>query len=338
MRCNFREEHDPVIGRDVRIFTHESREFRFPALLGGRYEPVGVMARGGFGILLHALDRRIFDRHVLVKAALVGAHELARPRNTALRGALEEARQRMDHERKMLLHGTLRGIGAIPTLIDWFDDDNPTVRGPHVDPDGRPFANDDPALWRNARYLVIGHIDAVQLDSHCQSDRFRRSFLANTQVLGMHLASTLRVFHEPRDYGGNWIHFVYQDLKPANVLVTRVAGHYRLIDFGSFAVVGPGGAARTDSHTEGYAAPERARMSPTDACHPRADVYSLGVLLSQALAWGSGTDDAPLDLPIDTLPVPSEWRAFLTRCRHPDPETRLQSMELVFAGLQQLPV
>jgi serine/threonine protein kinase len=337
MHCEFREEHDPVIDRDVRVFAHDGREFRFPSLLCGRFEPVGVMAKGGFGILLHALDRRVFDRHVLVKAALVSAHELARPRNTALPTALEEARQRVDHERKMLLHGSLRGIGGIPTLIDWFDDVNPTVRGPHVDPDGRQFTNDDPALWRTARYLVIGHIDGVQLDAHCRSDRFRRAPLANAKVLGMYLASTLRAFHQQRDYGGNRIHFVYQDLKPANVLVTRVAAHYRLIDFGSFAVVGPAGASRTDSHTEGYAAPERARMSPTEACHPRADVYSLGVLLSQALAWGSGADDAPLDAPADALPVPNEWRSFLAWCRNPEPESRPQSMEKVFGALDHLP-
>ena len=91
MDRKFREEHDSVIGRDVRVFAYEGRAFRFPSLLGGRFEPVGVMARGGFGILLNALDRRVFDRHVLVKAALVGAHELARPRNTALPAALEEA-------------------------------------------------------------------------------------------------------------------------------------------------------------------------------------------------------------------------------------------------------
>lgn len=338
MHARFREEHDPVIGCDVRIFSHDGRDFRYPALLGGRYEPVGVMASGGFGILLHALDRRVFERHVLIKAALVGAHELARPRNAALPGALQEAQLRMGHERKMLLHGRLRSVGAIPTLIDWFDDVNPTVRGPHVDPDGQPFTNDDPSLWRNARYLVLGYIDGVQLDVHCRSDRFRRAWLGETKVLAMYLASTLQPFHAARDYAGTQIHFVYQDLKPANIMVTRVAGQYHLIDFGSFAVVGPGGPQRTDAHTEGYAAPERARLSRAESCHPRLDVFSLGVVLSQAIQWGSGADAAAIDVPVDTLPVSSEWKAFLERCRAPDPDSRLQSMTQVFAALERLPV
>lgn len=338
MQARFREEHDPVIGRAVRTFSHDGRDFRYPALLGGRYEPVGVMGSGGFGILLNALDRRIFDRHVLIKAALVGAHELARPRNAALPDALQEARLRMDHERKMLLHGRLRGVGAIPTLIDWFDDVNPTVRGPHVDPEGKPFTNDDPELWKEARYLVLGHIDGIQLDVHCRSDRFRRAWLAETRVLGMYLASTLGSFHVDREYGGTRIHFVYQDLKPANILVTRFAGQYHLIDFGSFAVVGPGGPQRTEAHTEGYSAPERERLSLAESCHPRLDVFSLGVVLSQAIQWGSGADAAPVDAPVDALPVAAEWRAFLGRCRERDPDSRLQTMSQVLAALEQLAV
>jgi len=337
MQSSFHEEHDPVIGRDVRIFSHEGREFRYPALLGDRYEPVGVMASGGFGILLHALDRRIFDRHVLVKAALVGAHELARPRNAALHEALEEARLRMDHERKMLLHGWLRHIGAIPTLIDWFNDVNPTVRGPHIDPEGKPFANDDPSLWQDARYLVLGHIDGVQLDVHCRSDRFRRAWLAETKVLGLYVAGTLQPFHAIRDYGGSEIHFVYQDLKPANIMVTRVGGQYHLIDFGSFAVVGPGGPQCTEAHTEGYSAPERARLPRAESCHPRVDVFALGVVLSQAIQWGAGSDVAPVDTPVDSLPVSTPWKTFLDRCRNPDPDARFQSMTQVFAAINDLP-
>jgi serine/threonine protein kinase len=336
-RC-FREEHDPVIGRDVRVFSHDGRDFRYPALLGGRYEPVGVMASGGFGILLNALDRRVFGRHVLVKAALVGAHELARPRNAALPDALREAWLRMDHERKMLLHGRLRAVGGIPHLIDWFDDVNPTVRGPHVDPEGKPFANDDPSLWQNARYIVLGHIDGVQLDVHCRSDRFRRDWLAETKVLGMYLASMLQPFHSTRNYGGVDIHFVYQDLKPANIMVTRVTGQYYLIDFGGFAVVGPDGPQRTDAHTEGYAAPERAGSLPADSCHPRLDVYSLGVVLSQAIQWGSGADDAPIDVSVGSLPVAAEWQTFLHRCRASAPDERFQSMPEVSAVLERLPV
>jgi len=336
MQGTFREEHDQVIDRDVRVFSHDGREFRYPAVLGGRYEPVGIMAIGGFGILLHALHRRIFDRHVLIKAALVGTHELARPRNAALPEALQEARRRMEHERKMLLHGRLRHVGAIPTLIDWFDDVNPTVRGPHVDPDGQPFTNDDPSLWRDSRYLVLGHIDGVQLDVHCRSDRFRRAWLAETKVLGMYLAATLQPFHMAKAFGNAAIHFVYQDLKPANIIVTRVSGHYHLIDFGSFAVVGPGGPQLADAHTEGYAAPERGRISLADSCHPRIDVYSLGVVLSQAIQWGSGADSAPVDAPIDSLPVPPEWKTFLGRCREPAPDVRLQSMDQVLTCLGRL--
>lgn len=337
MAGTFREEHDPVIARDVRIFTHDERDFRYPALLADRYEPVGVMAGGGFGILLNALDRRVFNRHVLVKAALVGAHELARPRNAALPAALRDAWDRMDHERKMLLHGRLRGVGGIPHLIDWFDDINPMVRGPHTDPDGQPFANDDPSLWRSTRYLVLGYIDGVQLDVHCRSDRFRRAWLAETKVLGMYLAGTLQPFHVARDYGGVQIHFVYQDLKPANIMVTRVTGQYHLIDFGGFAVVDPGGAHLTDAHTEGYSAPERSYLTRSESCHPRVDVYSLGVVLSQAIQWGSGSDAAPIETPVDALPVTAEWKGFLQRCLSPAPDARFQSMPQVSAALERLP-
>ena len=80
----FIDTFDRVLNRQVREFTHQGRTFRFPALLADRFEPIEVLACGGFGVLLTARDRRIFQRRVLIKAGLLEPRVLARPNDLAL--------------------------------------------------------------------------------------------------------------------------------------------------------------------------------------------------------------------------------------------------------------
>ena len=247
---DYSEYSDEVIRRDVRVFTYRQRQYRFPAVLANRFEIVRLLNCGGFGVLLVAKDCRIFGRYVLIKAGLVRPHMLSVPRNVALSKELEDLRERMDHERRMLLQGQRRGVSDIPILIDWFDDVSPMVRGPHSDPNGNEFFNEDPRLWQSVPYLAVSYFDGVELNEFCASPRFSAKPLASCRYLGFYLTNTLGPFHRAETFGNVSLQFIYQDLKPANILVSH-EGVYCLIDFGSFAVVTPQKVVMAGTQTDG---------------------------------------------------------------------------------------
>ena len=86
---------------------------------------------------------------------------------------------------------------------------------------------------------------------------------------------------------------VFRDLKPDNIIV-QPDGTLKLIDFGIARFVKRGQHSDTvNLGTPGYAAPEQYGHGQTD---PRADVYSLGVLLYQLLT-GYDPGRTPFNLP-----------------------------------------
>ncbi|MGZ4342128.1 MAG: serine/threonine-protein kinase [Solirubrobacteraceae bacterium] len=133
---------------------------------------------------------------------------------------------------------------------------------------------------------------------------------------------------------------VHRDVKPANILVSSSGGreHVHLSDFGlARHVVGSHGLTGTGAFigTIDYVAPEQARGDRVDA---RADIYSLGCVLFQAL---TGTVPFPADNDLAKLfahgsqPPPSalerypnlpvEFDAVLKRAMAKEPDDRQAS-------------
>jgi serine/threonine-protein kinase len=147
--------------------------------------------------------------------------------------------------------------------------------------------------------------------------------------IGAQVAAALAAAHE--------LGVVHHDVKPGNVMLT--ASGAKVLDFGTAALVG---AIDQDVlvGTPSYTAPERLEWAPAQ---PASDVYSLGVLLHEALtgappaalaSWAEAGDAhrAGRGSPTGALPdLPPGAGELLRACRSPDPAQRPPARELATA-------
>jgi serine/threonine-protein kinase len=106
--------------------------------------------------------------------------------------------------------------------------------------------------------------------------------------LGVHLHVLCKVLaglhyaHDLRDYNGTPLSVVHRDVSPQNVFICY-DGHVKVVDFGVAKVAGTADrtAAGTFKGKIGYIAPEQLSGGNVDR---RADVFSVGIMLWEALA------------------------------------------------------
>jgi tRNA A-37 threonylcarbamoyl transferase component Bud32 len=131
---------------------------------------------------------------------------------------------------------------------------------------------------------------------------------------------------------------VHRDVKPANIMLIDEPPGAKLLDFGVAKLLAPADAtpklteADVFVGTAAYMAPEQGRSAAT--CTPAADVYSLGVVLYEALAGASphglaiGTDisayhaEPPEDVCELSPAVPAPLAALVMRCLDHEPRRR----------------
>jgi len=324
---------------DVSHGEDDGEHFAIPSLLGERYEITGWLAAGGFGAVFVARDRRIFDRLVLVKANRYSPHLFAHPHDAERDRIVAEQRARMQHEVAMLRIAQQREIAGTPVLIDLLYAPSPQLYGPHRSADGQDFVLDAQETMQEP-YLVMGSIDGESLGRACARPRFREQLLKNTKTAAIQLCGILQAFHRYEHHDAGKLAFIYQDLKPENVIWTPTRCAY-LIDFGSFAVRTPervGGQNRFLC-TPPYAPPEFSQSySAEEAIVPSADIYSLGAtlihLLKGKIPWISHTGE--VDLSLDAS-WPSAWRSWLQRATAEEPSERFESMFEMQRLAYQLP-
>ena len=168
-----------------------------------------------------------------------------------------------------------------------------------------------------AGYLVMELVQGQTL-----AQRLARGPLPWQEVvrIGAQVAAALAAAHK--------LGVVHRDIKPGNVMLTDDG--VKVLDFGIAAVAGrvgedPGRLLGTPR----YAAPERFDGGPTQ---PASDVYSLGVLLYEALAGPAAVPSADLSgaaaaaatppPPLEVPGLPEPVARLCQQCRAPDPAHR----------------
>ena len=184
----------------------------------------------------------------------------------------------------------------------------------------------------NTYYLVMEFVDGPSL-----RERMREPDFDVAKVLVTMLQVTRAI-----DYAHHR-GVIHRDLKPENILFDEQAGGLpKVTDFGLAGfdqqnADTPRNLNLTQTHvamgTAAYMAPEQA--VDAKSVGPRADVYSLGVMLYELLTG---------ELPIGTFAMPSTKKAgidrrldaVVTRCLKPSPDDRYPSAAALLADLEQV--
>lgn len=148
-------------------------------------------------------------------------------------------------------------------------------------------------------YMALELVDGVDLQGLLDAQSGKRLSHDYVALLGHELASALQHAHNPpRESGfdGTGVSaIIHRDISPSNVLISRL-GEVFIADFGVAKAVS--GASHKQSTVKGkipYMSPEQLRARD---CDGRADLFSLGVVLFEALGgerpYDGGNDPATI--------------------------------------------
>jgi serine/threonine protein kinase len=260
---------------------NEDQEYVAAKRIAERYEVKRFFASGGFGLILVGKDIRT-ESDMLLKTTLrydVSLEARGRDRDGFTRKVWAR-RQQLQTERRIMVLLRNLGCDGIPNPNDYVFDRNLQLAGPYETDEGKKWRYDDQDMLASEPYLVLEMIEGRSLDDLLE-ERWRdgmeerRALYVMRQVCGV-----LRLLHRPWTVGGaNW-RLVYQDLKPANILLGAHDRAY-LIDMGGCRLTINDRLALEGAHTPGYCPPEctLSQMSIT----PRADSYTVGSTLYHML-------------------------------------------------------
>ena len=150
--------------------------------------------------------------------------------------------------------------------------------------------------------ILMDYVDGETLDKFIDHhpDYFKKKENADRMV--MQLLDVVGYLHQNQ--------IVHLDLKPSNILVTRIGRDVKLIDLGF---------SYTDSHTDtmgytaGYAAPEQ--FDGSSLPDARTDIYAIGKVLQQ-------------------LPCAKRYAKVIARCTATHPEDRYQTVQELQTALR----
>ena len=215
-----------------------------PLLLDGRYVPIKLLGRGGFGAAFLARDRRIPGmRSCVVKQF--------QPAGNLTTNQLQQAQILFEREAEVLSQ-----IGneheQIPDLFAFFP---VVVQSLQAGQQDQFF------------YLVQEYIDGLNLEEELA----QKGNFSEAEVLEV-LTEILKVLQFVHDKG-----IIHRDIKPSNIMRRR-DGKLFLLDFGAVKQVtnSPTGNASTGIYSLGFAPPEQMAGGQV---FPSTDLYALAVTI-----------------------------------------------------------
>lgn len=278
-----------------------------PLMLDGRYVPIKLLGRGGFGAAFLAGDRRIPGMRPCVVKQFQPAGNLSS-------NQLQVAQQLFEREADVLAQ-----IGQaneqIPELFAFF----PVI-----------VQSLQPGQQDQFFYLVQEYIDGLNLEE----ESVQNGNFSEEQVLEV-LREILKVLKFVHDRG-----IIHRDIKPSNIMRNR-DGKLFLLDFGAVkqvtnAPVGSAGSS-TGIYSLGFAPPEQMTGGQV---FPSTDLYSLAVTVLVLL---TGKDTTQL---FDAYSNQWKWRSqanvnprlaeILDKMLLPAANQRFQSAPEVLEALTQL--
>jgi serine/threonine protein kinase len=273
---------------DVPHGDNRGKTYTIAQPLAGRYEVLRFFASGGMGLLLEGLDLRTSGR-VLIKAILnydVAPYARVRDQD-GFTNQLRLPRKTLEMERRILVLLRNAGCNAVPHPNDFVYDANPLLAGPYPTDDGGTWTYDDEEMIAAEPYLIMEAVDGRSVEDVLREAAGRKLSEVRSLRIMSQVAQVLETLHEPRPMrsGMTW-QLIYQDLKPANLLLSALdrttvldLGGCQLINLEARQKLLPGAA------TAGYCPPEC--EEPYNLLTPAADIYTVGSNLFQFLTGRS---------------------------------------------------
>jgi serine/threonine protein kinase len=328
-------------GNSVVRFDRNGDQLYAPSQIADRYEIDDVLsAEGGFGVIYIAHDNRLFDRKVLIKARRYPATIFSNQEDSSRIEQIRILRKQIAFELNCLLHFRHQRENRVPSVHDYCYGYAPSLVGPHTDIEEREWFL-DPQLPENAEiitgepYIVLQWVAGETASAYRERCSQERNWEVTVLKLGRELATILARLHEPSGEYNRY--FIYQDLKPSNIIVSH-GGFFTLVDFGGLTVVmndqdgipcSMCGYGTPGTGTWGFKAPEmhpeRGQLRRLDH---RVDVYALGATLFYLL---TGLDPATQKefgpLALEQLKTRSPLTAeIITRAVSEDKDARFSGM------------
>jgi serine/threonine protein kinase len=190
--------------------------------LAQRYHIVNFFASGGMGLLLEGQDLRTKCR-VLIKTNLFyDVVPYARVRDQeGFTNQLRLPRKTLEMERRILVLLRNAGCNAVPHPNDFVYDSNPQLEGPFTTEDRKEWTYSDKDMLSAEPYLIMEAVQGQSLAQVIEKAHARRFSETRALRIMCQVADVLHVLHQPKTMraGMTW-QLIYQDLKPANLLIS----------------------------------------------------------------------------------------------------------------------